>query len=79
MTRKNPTERPTIDEVIALFEPIYQTRDRPMFRKRLHPFHEDRATRYFRDSIAAYRDMGHMSWYFITYWYRLLTLHGIAF
>ncbi|KLO08592.1 hypothetical protein SCHPADRAFT_908516 [Schizopora paradoxa] len=74
MTRKNPTDRPTINEAMFLFEPIYQNRTRPKFRKRLHPFHEDRTTRCFRDSVAAYRDMGHMSWYFVSYWYRLLTL-----
>lgn len=74
MTQIKPEDRPTINEAMALFEPIYRTRDRPMFRKRLHPFHEGRVKRYFRDTVAAYRDVGHMSWYFISYWFRFVTL-----
>jgi len=74
MTSHEPADRPTISEALAIFEPIYSVRDRPAFRRRLHPYHEDRRTRCFRDFVASYWDMGHMSYYFVTYWYHILTL-----
>ncbi len=74
MTQISPKDRPSISEAMALFEPIYTARDRLRFRRRLHPFHEDRTTRYFQDVVAFNRDLGYMFCYSATYCYRLLTL-----
>jgi len=76
MTQLSPKDRPSISEAIAIFEPIYAARERPLFRRRLQTFDEGSLERYFRDVISCYRDMRFMLWYFITYWYRLLTLRG---
>jgi len=53
-----------ISKALAIFEPMYPIHDRPAFRRRLHPYGEDRRTRCYRDFNARYRDMGHISWYF---------------
>jgi len=74
ITQISPKDRPSISEAMALFEPIYTARDRLRFRRRLHPFHEDRTTRYFQDVVAFNRDLGYMFCYSATYCYRLLTL-----
>jgi len=46
MTPFEPADRPTISEALAIFEPMYAVRDRPAFRRRLHPHHEDSRSRY---------------------------------
>lgn len=56
-----------------MFDPIYEARKRPPFRRRLHPPEEKRFQRNVLDIIASLRDAKYMTSYFFTYWYRVLT------
>jgi hypothetical protein len=57
MTQDDPAKRPTIDQVVARFQPVYRCLSTPQLRSRAVQRKEDDIDHWWRDSIHFFRRM----------------------